>query len=181
MKLHFVDQNRDVAKALEEAFAAFPEVSVSCGDILALAEVCVVSPANGYGYMDGGVDAAYRRHFGAKLEQKVREAIAARPEGHLPVGASLVVATEDKKIPFMIVAPTMLMPEAVEASHAARALRAVLRARSAHASLLPVVYCPGLATGVGGVSPEEAAAGMATAYRNSKKEPNQSSVTFGIK
>ena len=164
MKLHFVGQNPEVANALVEAFSTFPEVSVSCGDILSLAEVCVVSPANSYGYMDGGVDAAYRQHFGEKVETKIRDAIAARPEGHLPVGASLVVATGDKKIPFIIIAPTMVMPEAVSALHSARAMRAILRTQVSHASYLTSVYCPGLATGVGGVSADAAAAAMASAY-----------------
>lgn len=173
MKLHFVDQDPDVVTALAKAFSAFPEVSISCGDIMRVAEICVVSPANSYGYMDGGIDAAYRLYFGQKLEAKIRDAIAARPEGHLPVGASLVVATDDKKIPFMIVAPTMLMPETVSALNSARAMRAVIRAQSLHASVLTSVFCPGLATGVGNVSPDEAATAMASVYRDSKNEPSK--------
>jgi O-acetyl-ADP-ribose deacetylase (regulator of RNase III) len=175
MKLHFVDSNREVSQALAAAFRDFPDVEVSCGDILSLARVCVVSPANGYGYMDGGVDAAYREYFGRQVEDSVRAAIAARPEGYLPVGASIVIRTEDEKIPFMIVAPTMVMPEAVPASHAARAMRAVLRAQAAHSGAITSVFCPALATGVGVVPPDEAAAVMASAYREWKKAPNQSS------
>lgn len=168
MKLHFIDKDGDVAAALSSAFAAFPEVSVSCGDILEIAEICVVSPANGYGYMDGGVDAAYRRYFGSALEDRVRSLIAARPEGYLPVGANLVVGTGDSKIPFMIIAPTMLMPEGINALHAARAMHAVLRAQATHSSVLTSIFCPGLATGVGCVPPDEAAAAMASAYREAK-------------
>jgi O-acetyl-ADP-ribose deacetylase (regulator of RNase III) len=178
MNLYFVDQDPDVVSALAKAFETFPEVCVSCGDILSMAEVCVVSPANGYGYMDGGVDAAYRRYFGEKIETKVRDAIAARPEGHLPVGASLVVATGDKKIPFIIVAPTMLMPEMVSALHSARAMRAVLRALVSHESLLTSVYCPGLATGVGSVPSEEAASAMVAVYRSWRNE--RSSITSSV-
>ncbi|ATC63219.1 AraC family transcriptional regulator [Nibricoccus aquaticus] len=169
MRLHFVDQNQDVVAALGRAFSSFPEVTVSFGDILDVAEVSVVSPANSYGFMDGGIDAVYRRHFGQQIEDKVRAAVAARPEGYLPLGTSLVIPTGNNRIPYMIVAPTMLMPEAVSAFNAARALRAVIRAQAAHASLLTDVYCPGLCTGVGQVEPDEAAAAMAVAYRESKK------------
>lgn len=169
MKLHFVDQNRDVVAALGRAFAPFPEVKVSFGNILDVAEISVVSPANSSGFMDGGIDAVYRRYFGQQIEDKVRSAVATRPEGYLPVGTSLVVPTSDSRIPYMIIAPTMLMPEAVSALNAARALRAVMRAQAAHASLLTNVYCPGLCTGVGQVEPDEAAIVMAAAYRDSQK------------
>ena len=37
--------------------------------------------------------------------------IPRRPEGHLPVGASLVVRTGHERIPHLIVAATMLSPE----------------------------------------------------------------------
>lgn len=169
MKLHLVDINPLVASALERAFESYPEVSVSCGDILAVADQCVVSPANGYGYMDGGVDAEYRVRFGGELESRVRDAISRRPEGYLPVGASLVVATGDSKIPFIIVAPTMIMPEAVDVIHSGRAMRAILRAQSMNSATLTRIFCPGLGTGVGEVSPEAAANSMATAYSEWKK------------
>ena len=39
-------------------------VRVVEGDILSLDVMAVVSPANGYGYMDGGLDALYTRFFG---------------------------------------------------------------------------------------------------------------------
>lgn len=50
-----------------------------------MAEHCVVSPANSYGFMDGGIDAAYRSFFGLQIERTVQEAVARRPEGRLPV------------------------------------------------------------------------------------------------
>jgi hypothetical protein len=62
-----------------------------------------------------------------RQEDLLAEAIARRPEGHLPVGASLVVRTGHPRIPYLIVAPTMVLPEAVSADHCYRAMRAVLR------------------------------------------------------
>ena len=90
MKLHLVDADAEVASALQAAFTPFPEVQVCHGDLLSVAEHCVVSPANSYGFMDGGIDRELLSFFGPPLQQRVQEAIAERPEGFLPVGARFV-------------------------------------------------------------------------------------------
>lgn len=161
-KLHFVDIQPAVTEALRVAFSIYAEseVEVSCGDILEMASHCVVSPANSYGFMDGGVDAAYLAYFGQGLQSLVQVAIGRRPEGMLPVGAALAVATGHGRIPYMIVAPTMEVP----AQHAGRALRAVLRLLDKEPRLDGEIFCPGLGTWVGHVSPADAAASMAEAY-----------------
>jgi hypothetical protein len=81
MRLHLVDHNRHLVNAWTKAFREFPEVTVEQGDLLAIAEHCVVSPANSYGFMDGGIDAAYRAFFGAQIERTVQDAVTRRPEG----------------------------------------------------------------------------------------------------
>ena len=164
MELHLVDSSPEVAQALASQFRLFPEIDVCCDDILSVGSGAVVSPANGHGYLDGGIDHAYLERFGLGFAGRVRDACNARPEGHLPVGASAIVRTGSLPIEFVILAPTMVMPEAVPASHAGRALAAVLRIAGTLPSGTPV-YCPGLATGVGQVSPEEAASSKAQAYR----------------
>ena len=164
VRVAFVDSDPDVAEALASAFARFPEVSVRCGDLLAAAEHAVVSPANSQGYMDGGFDRALVAYFGASLERRVRDAIAARPEGYLPIGASVAIETGHARVPYLIVAPTMLSPEFVEAQNAYRAMRAILRVAPQLPEAHRTIYCPGLCTGVGGVEPTAAAAEMATAY-----------------
>ncbi len=164
VQLHLVDTNAALVVAWQKVFQPFPEVVIHEGDLLTLAQNAAVSPANGYGFMDGGIDRAYWAFFGAQIEQRVQEAIARRPEGHLPVGASLAVQTGHPRIPFLIVAPTMLMPEAVTEDCCYRALRAVLRLAGQHPEVGRAVYCPGLATGVGRVMPAVAASEMARAY-----------------
>lgn len=93
MTLHFVDINPAVAGALRDAFKGFSGVHVSCANILTVARHCLVSPANSFGYMDGGIDAAYLEFFGPSIQTRVQGAIQRRPEGYLPVGASLWVET----------------------------------------------------------------------------------------
>jgi len=68
----------------------------------------------------------------------------------------------------LIVAPTMTLPEQVESGHCYRAMRAVLRIAGRDPEVGRNVFCPGLATGVGMVPPETAAAMMAEAYRDWK-------------
>ena len=164
MKLHLVDTDSVLVEAWREAFAPFPGATVQQGDLLAVAFNAIVSPANGYGFMDGGIDAAYVEFFGKRIETKIRDTIGQRPEGYLPVGASLAVSTGHPRIPHLIVAPTMLMPEAVPTGNCYRAMRAVLRIAGGNAEIGQSVFCPGLGTGVGAVPPQEAAREMAKAY-----------------
>jgi O-acetyl-ADP-ribose deacetylase (regulator of RNase III) len=168
MRLHLVDADPEVVAALRDAFRSFPEVEVARGNLLAVAHNTVVSPANSYGFMDGGIDRAYLDFFGTAIEGRVREAIARRPEGHLPVGASLVIRTGHARIPYLLVAPTMLAPEAVTSDSCYRAMRAVLRLADSHTEAGQIIFCPGLGTGVGMVDPSQAAEAMAQAYKDWK-------------
>lgn len=163
LNLTFVDLDATVAEALRTAFARFPAVVVSHGDLISVAENTVVSPANGEGLMDGGIDAAYSAALPG-VEQLVRDAIARRPEGFLPVGGAVLVPVSHARIEYVLAAATMLAPEAVDAQNAYRALRAVLRIADAHPARVRALYCPGLCTGIGQVEPAAAATAMAAAY-----------------
>ena len=164
MRLVLIDDSADVVSALRVAFAPHREVEVNDGDLLARAENAIVSPANSQGFMDGGFDRELVRFFGPAIERRVRDAIALRPEGQLPIGASIVVRTDHPRVPWLIVAPTMISPEFVEPQNAYRAMRAVLRLMAQVPELTRGIFCPGLCTGVGGVEPTLAAREMATAY-----------------
>lgn len=165
MQLILIDQNPAIVAAWRSCFAPHPEVGILGGDILAIAGCAVVSPANGYGFMDGGLDRRYTEFFGLTPQTALQQAIARRPEGYLPVGAAILVRTGHPRIPYMIAAPTMLGPEpGIPAANCGRALYAVLRTVDRHAALISTVYCPGLGTGIGQVDPEEAAREMAGAY-----------------
>jgi hypothetical protein len=67
IELVLVDRAPTVVAALRQAFAEHPEVTVLGDNILSVAENTVVSPANSYGYMDGGVDRLYVEAFGLEL------------------------------------------------------------------------------------------------------------------
>lgn len=159
-RLTLVDADAGVATALAAAFADVAEVEVLHADIVSVARGAVVSPANGYGYMDGGVDARYSEFFGPSLELRVQDAIARAGGPPLPIGAALVVETRHAAVPWLVVAPTMILPETVDATHAYRAARALFRRMTSDVERLRDVFCPAMATGVGGVAPVEAARAM---------------------
>jgi len=165
MKLTLVDLQSEIVDAWGLHFDGLADVSVMQGDILEVAENTIVSPANSFGYMDGGIDRIYIRHFGDRLQLELHEAIQRRPEGHLPIGASILVETGDTRVPFMIAAPTMYMPEPIPAQNCFYAMTAVLMAADKHSDVVSQVYCPGLGTGVGQVSAIGSAREMADAYR----------------
>ena len=164
MSIHLVDSDHAVVDALQAAFASYPEILVAQGDILALARVCVVSPANSYGFMDGGIDAHYTAFFGLGPQTELQEHISRRPSGEFAVGSSVVVRTGHLRIPYMICAPTMITPGPVPKQNAFYAMAAVLNAVARNRVSLTDVFCPSLCTGVGAVSPADAAGEMANAY-----------------
>ena len=67
-------------------------VRVVEGDILSLDVLAVVSPANSYGFMDGGLDALYTRCFGPQLQQRLQRMIQEQANGELLVGQALLVS-----------------------------------------------------------------------------------------
>jgi O-acetyl-ADP-ribose deacetylase (regulator of RNase III) len=166
MKLHLVDLNSVLVEQWRLAFDGLPDVDVACADILAVARGALVSPANGGGHMDGGIDRDYAAWLGGQAQRAVYDAVARRAEGRIPVGAAELVATGHARVPWLIVAPTMDVPEPVPASNCYRALRAALRVAERNPDRIAELYCPGLGTGIGSVEEGTAARAMAEAYRD---------------
>jgi O-acetyl-ADP-ribose deacetylase (regulator of RNase III) len=137
------------------------------GDILDVEADAYVSPANGFGIMDGGIDLVLRGRFPG-ADRTVQAAIA-RLGPFLPVGRALVVETGDAFVPYLVCAPTMRVPSYVgNTNNAAIAMSALLRAVdefNASGPLISSICVPGLCTGVGGMDPETSAQQMAEAYR----------------
>src|SRR5262245_37196694 len=86
-----VDLNPAVVRAWRSVFSDLPEVEVVQGSILDQQVDAWVTPTNAQGNMDGGVDAAIKRHLGAGIEKKVQQEIRQQYDGHLPVGCATCV------------------------------------------------------------------------------------------
>lgn len=168
MKLHLRDTNPAVVSAWREVFAGTPNVTVSHGDILELTGTAIVSPANSFGWMDGGIDLAYRKHFGERLERTVQRQIEAYHAGELPVGQAILAHAGDDRIGTIVVAPTMRVPEPVRGTvNAYLAMRAALlsfRALELQMRESCLLLCPGLCTLSGRMPPLQAAVQMRHAW-----------------
>lgn len=57
-----------LTRAWSEAFSSIPAVEVRQGDFFAEDVDALVSPANSFGIMDGGLDAAIRGQLGGHIE-----------------------------------------------------------------------------------------------------------------
>lgn len=100
----------ELADAWERFCGDLPGVAIHRGSILDVHCEAVVSPANSFGFMDGGIDHLYSRHFGWHVQRRLQEAIQTRHLGELLVGQAEIISTDDARIPFVIAAPTMRVP-----------------------------------------------------------------------
>lgn len=164
MRLCLVDRSEPLVSAWHDAFRSFPEVNIQLADILSVAHTSLVSPANSYGYMNGGIDLAYRSFFGVEIERIVQAKIKEVAGNYLPVGQAVLVKTNHERIPYMISAPTMFIPEPIDAVDCELAMVAALKVALENPDACGTVFCPGMGTGVGRVPPREAAKAMAKAY-----------------
>ena len=145
-------------------------VRVEEGDILSLDVTAVVSPANSFGFMDGGLDGVYTRFFGPQLQQRLQHMIREQADGELLVGQALLVETGHPRIGWCISAPTMRVPTLLDTPLPAYlATRAAVRC--ALAAGLECVAIPGMGTGTGGLAPREAAAAMLWGIRDALYPP----------
>ena len=163
------DMSSEVTQALDRYFHDIDAVEILQGDILDLSCDALVSPANSFGDMGGGLDKAIDEFYERKAQKIVRTAITEQFFGELPVGNALILKMNTKQFPFLIVAPTMRVPGNVqETINAYLAMRAVLVAIIHHNRLsentIQSVAIPGFCSGVGGMSPQESAGQMRTAY-----------------
>lgn len=173
MKIILSAVEEPLARAWETFCGDVPGVTIHRGSILDVACDAVVSPANSFGFMDGGIDALYLEYFGADIQMRVRRAICERHHGELVVGTAEIVETGHVRIPYLIAAPTMRVPmilrETVNPYLATRAALLLVRSGTfpdgAHAGapvadVIHAVAFPGMGTGVGRVSPATCARQM---------------------
>jgi O-acetyl-ADP-ribose deacetylase (regulator of RNase III) len=164
MKLILTAVEKSLADAWRKFCGDLDFVTVHQGSILDAECDAIVSPANSFGFMDGGIDAIYLRHFGYDIQTRVRRQIYEYHHGELVVGHADVVETGDDSIPFLIVAPTMRVPmvlqDTVNPYLAARAIFTLVKHKTFLSGSLkdePVaehiktIALPGLGTGVGRV------------------------------
>lgn len=164
MKIILAAVENDLADAWQRHCGDLPDVTIHRGSILDLSVDAVVSPANSFGFMDGGIDYLYSRRFGRQVQDRLQQLILARHHGELLVGTAEIVETGNDRIPYVIAAPTMRVPmiltDTVNPYLAARAVLLLIQrgvvpsgvlAGKAVSDVVSSVAFPGLGTGVGRV------------------------------
>ena len=185
LTLILVDPNPALCAAWGEAFGPLSSASVVQGYFEELDTYdCMVSAANSFGLMNGGVDAAITDYFGPDLMRRVQEAILTDYLGEQPVGTLLLVPTGHPDHPYLAHTPTMRVPMYISRTdYVYTAMWAMLCAvhrhnRDVDHAALPkrrigTVACPGLGSGVGQMPPRETARQMALAYRHFLDPPSR--------
>jgi O-acetyl-ADP-ribose deacetylase (regulator of RNase III) len=177
VQLILVDPTVALCEAWREFFADLPRVTIVNDQFTTLTAFdCMVSPANSFGLMDGGIDAAIIRFFGDKLMHDVQQYIIDEYLGEQPVGTSFIIGTGHPKHRWLAHTPTMRVPmEIARTDHVYLAMSALLKAvyhhNRRHENKITSIACSGLGTGTGKVPPREAAHQMAIAYRNVLNPP----------
>jgi O-acetyl-ADP-ribose deacetylase (regulator of RNase III) len=167
ISIHLRDLGAELVEAWRREFAGIPSVRVSQGDIFSnragpvsredpidVTADAIVSPANSFGFMDGGIDAVYTYQLGIQVQEGLRAVLARDFGGELPVGQAVIVPTGRREIPWCVSAPTMRTPRDVSATVNAflafrAALIAVLEHNRGQDTPIRTILCPGLGTAVG--------------------------------
>ncbi|MCS6915004.1 MAG: macro domain-containing protein [Myxococcales bacterium] len=169
LHLHLCDRNTPLRDAWEAMFADQPLVTVHLDDFFAVEADIMVAGGDSLGLMDSGLELAIALKLGPFIRERIQEALRRDHDGMLPVGQALVVPTEDRRWPLLVLAPTMYLPMDVSQTiHPYLAARAALRCwRSLAQSQGNRVWhmlMPGLGTGPGRVQPATCARQMRRAY-----------------
>lgn len=175
LKIFLADTNDEVYDAWQEECRGLPGVDFHYGSIFQLKCDAIVSPANSFGYMDGGLDRTISNTFGWHVQERLQEIIRNKHHGELLVGQAEIVPTDHPKTKYVISAPTMRVPmiirDTVNVYLATRAVMLLVK----HGQLpdgTPIsdaihsIAIPGMGTGVGRVPPAICARQMRAAIES---------------
>lgn len=158
MKITLLDVKPAMVAAWKEICGDLPNVEIKQCSFHAFKGDAIVSPANSFGFMDGGIDWKYSEHYGWDVQARLQTQIMKYYYGELHVGqAVLTPITSDKGVRFVIAAPTMRSPmvlgeQTINPYLATRA--ALIRAKditSNQGGGPPSICFPGMGTGCGKV------------------------------
>lgn len=168
--IYLIDINKDLVKYWKKFFINYSEVVVLEGDYFQQPADVMVSPANSFGIMDGGIDLPIRDNLGFRVQRNLQKEIIDNYHGELPVGSAIIIKTDSKDWPFLVSAPTMRVPEDVSFTlnpylAFRAALLEVIKFNKVNDKKLTSLVCCGMGTGYGHVHPKRCAALMRAAYQ----------------
>lgn len=118
LDIYLLDINPGITKAWKKEFESYNNFHIITDEFNHFMDThkdieCVVSPANSFGYMNGGYDKAITDYFGLEVEKEVQRFIDTHLFGEQPVGTSIMVniPKSNKKL---IHTPTMRLPSSIK-------------------------------------------------------------------
>jgi O-acetyl-ADP-ribose deacetylase (regulator of RNase III) len=187
VSLILCDRSAEMVRAWRDVFPDESGVRILNQNILTVPADALAVPANSFGFTDGGVDLAISREvFDWGLQDRLRDVITREHYGELLVGQALVMTTGTQRLRYVLVAPTMRVPEDISATiNVYLAMRAILLAADTHnqaakqaSEQIRSVAVPGLGAGVGQMQPDRVAYQMWIAYRGLVMGDNEWSRTL---
>ncbi|WP_438710875.1 macro domain-containing protein [Aquimarina muelleri] len=175
MKIQLIDTNVKMVQNWKVFFDNEPNVKVYLGGYFDFPTSCIVSPANSFGFMDGGIDYIISETIGWHLQKKLQKIIESKYNGELLVGQSVLIETQNKTIPYLISAPTMRVPmilgsDSINPYLAAKAI--FIKALKNKDKIKTITIC-GLGTGAGQIPYHIAAYQMYRAYKDVIENDNK--------
>ncbi|MEM9939537.1 MAG: macro domain-containing protein [Pseudomonadota bacterium] len=166
MKIILASPRKELLEVWGKHCGSFPQVEIVEGSVFDVKCDALVSPANSFGIMDGGIDAQFTAYFGEKVQDQLRLKILTHHQGELLIGRAEIIETEHEEHPYLIAAPTMRVPMILDKSSinpylATRAT--ILAAKHSNEYEINSICFPGMGTGVGRVSFDLCAHQMAKA------------------
>lgn len=165
-KFILADRHQALVEAWQKEFGKYENFEFYCGDVFDKKADIIVSPANSFGIMDGGIDLVYSEKMGWHIQKELQEKIRTEFDGELLVGQSCLVKTDFPQFPYMLSAPTMRVPMFLRGTpNVYLAAKAIFLATKKFNTELTVLI-PGLGTGCGAVVYELCAQKMRMAYED---------------
>ena len=175
MNIKLIDINERLIEAWQCTFAGIDNVEVIHGSIFDYPSDAIVSPANSFGAMNGGLDFAISKNLGWHIEKRLKKRIREKYFGELLVGQAEIITTDNVDFPFLISAPTMRNPMTIiHTPNVYLAMKATLSllgyghfddGTPIH-SVVHSIAIPGLGTGVGQVPVKICARQMRIAWED---------------
>ena len=163
MRIYLCAREDDLFNAWSLFCNHYGFVTVTRQDIMSINAEAVVSPANSFGFMTGGIDLHYKNYFGQIIEDDLRNKIGKDFNNELLVGQATSIEIFNKppliKYKYMISAPTMRTPENISHTINAYLAAKAVFIEAERVGVSSVVF-PGLGTGTGGMKPEDCAKQM---------------------
>jgi O-acetyl-ADP-ribose deacetylase (regulator of RNase III) len=195
--LVLVDLQPELCNEFRIAFEGVEKVSVVDGRFEDVEFDCIVSAANSFGLMDGGVDGAITMYFGNQMMNRVQNKIIEDYHGEQPVGTSFIIRGNeewnDRHNKYVAHTPTMRVPMNIRTTeNVYQAMKAMLLEVNnfnklvdsgkmpEYVNRINTVACTGLGTFCGEVPFNKAAKDMRMAYNNFMNKPRAISWEYAV-